>query len=375
MGTPLFWTTIRQPRKLKSYPAALNPFKRSQSALLDIYLDTKFFPTYFYHKLVDVCATFSSHLPRVKLFNVVLKDAKEAQDVFKFWKRRQLSNLQILAIRVDVVGPPTVVDMSTFYSSLIPTVVTLHALRSLTLNGAFIPHFSAQASSVECLEINPCTGLPTLETFGVIFHRFPKLQTLILRDTTIHDNTTAGSGRSLDTTSDTELARLYPSANLRALAVYLPRLHNYCLYLNKIMKYLEYLEIVNPRGEFSAANVTQGQNATEYQWNGLRNLKKLRLHLGQDDVWNEATFFSSLPEGVDLEIDHPPFKSGTTLTRILNSKKFRSITIILAEESWKEDYFVCKTFSDFVCSIKPTLDCSTTLVLPTNEMLDSEAIN
>ncbi len=218
-GTPLLWTTIRQPRKLSSYPVALNPFRRSQSALLDVYLDTKFFPTYFYHKLAGVCESFSSHLPRVKLFSAVLKDAKQAQEVFKFWKRHQLSNLQILNIRVDVVSPPIVVGKSNFDSSLIPTFVTLHALRSLTLNSAFFPHFSAKASSVERLEINPCTGLPTLETFGVIFHQFPKLQTLILRDTTMHDNrdTTADSARSLESTSDTELAKLYPSANLRAL--------------------------------------------------------------------------------------------------------------------------------------------------------------
>ncbi len=141
------------------------------------------------------------------------------------------------------------------------------------------------------------------------------------------------------------------------------------------MKNLEYLEIVNPRGLTSVPHVTQSRNATLYPWDGLRNLKKLRLYLGEDYVWNEATFFSSLPAGVDLEIDHPPLNSRTTLTDILNSKKFRSITLILAKESWQEEYFICKTFSNFVCSIKPTLDCPTTLVLPTNEMLDSEAIN
>ncbi|KJA29405.1 hypothetical protein HYPSUDRAFT_32857 [Hypholoma sublateritium FD-334 SS-4] len=222
--------------------------------------------------------------------------------------------------------------------------------------------------------------LPDLETFGVIFHKFPQLQLLILRGEIpgmmLYDNTKTGSSSALDRIGDVELDRLYPSINLRALAISLPHLEFCHLYLSKIMKNLEYVEIVNPRNGYLVSRVAENEHAaTLCQWQGLRNLKKFRLSLAQNFVWDEATLFSSLPEGVDLEIDRPPLASKTALINILSSTKFRTITVILADKSRRCDFIVCKTFSEDVCSIKPNLGCPTTLILPENETLDSQVID
>ncbi|KJA29304.1 hypothetical protein HYPSUDRAFT_211193 [Hypholoma sublateritium FD-334 SS-4] len=271
--------------------------------------------------------------------------------------------------------------MSSFKSTLTSTGATLHALRSLTLNGLFFPYFSAQAPNVERLEINACVELPSLEMLHSIFREFPQLRTLIIRDVEqiAFDDSDIDTARqnSLEGASDAELARLYPSTNLRALAISLRHLEmGAFLYLPKIMSNLEYVEIANPREIFvTALDVTENQNSAVYQCHGLRNLKKLRLFLANNSVWNEASFIISLPQGIDLEIDHPPLGSRITVMDILNSKKFRSITIILAEESLSSVFLVCKAFSQCVLAVKPTLGCPTTLILPANETVEPRAID
>ncbi|KJA29305.1 hypothetical protein HYPSUDRAFT_32702 [Hypholoma sublateritium FD-334 SS-4] len=325
----------------------LNPFIRSQSALLDVYLDTRFLLIYTLHRLVGICESIAPHLPRFRLFSVTVNDPVEAQTVFKHWTHHKPLSLKTLA---------------------------------LTLNDSFFPHFSGQLPSVERLEIISCVKLPSLKMLQTIFSTFPQLQILILRDIrpyAFYGSVITDPSNSLDGISDAEVASLYPSMNLRVLAITLPRLEMGGLYLPKIMRNLEYVEIANPRDHFLAsAGVTEENlNSAIDQCNGLRNLKKLRLFLAQDFVWEEATFISSLPEGIDLEIDTPPLSSKIALIAILNSKKFRSITIILPEESEQDNFIICKTFSEYVCSFEPTLACPTTLILPANETLDSQVIN